>query len=408
MKLCRGALRAIMMPLVRPLATAHGLLSSRQGWLVEIEDDSGRVGYGEATPLPEFGTEDLATCRSNLHAALSRLLQRDHSFSGGGLAGALTAAGEVLGDGHAAPCAAAAIEGALFDLSAKRNRRMLSEELRDWSGLVGPPSDSVATQALVLGQAPEEVFLNGQAAQREGFGAFKLKLAVSSERRDPARDVERVAALREAVGGGARLRLDANEAWSADEARIALGRLEVFGVDYVEQPVPRGDLVGLEALSRSAPIEVAADEALQGAGLAACLDARAAKILIVKPAALGGVKNSVRLFTRAREEGLRLVWSTLIDGAVGRSLCLALAVGLGPAEEVHGLGTAMLLSEDLCGDSLGEGRLSEGRIYPNAPKELNDPDESHGIGFSPSLPGGGRVAGDSGSPSFEIRSRGRE
>jgi hypothetical protein len=68
----------------------------------------------------------------------------------------------------------------------------------------------------------------------------------------------------------------------------------------------------------------------------------------------------------------------------------------------------MLLSEDLCGDSLGEGRLSEGRIYPNAPKELNDPDESHGIGFSPSLPGGGRVAGDSGSPSFEIRSRGRE
>jgi L-alanine-DL-glutamate epimerase-like enolase superfamily enzyme len=98
-------------------------------------------------------------------------------------------------------------------------------------------------------------------------------------------------------------------------------------------------------------VAVAADEALLGEGAAACLEARAASIFVVKPAALGGVEASVAIFGRARQLGIRVVWSSLIDGAVGRMTAVAIAAGLGDDDpervEVHGLGTADLLSRDL-------------------------------------------------------------
>lgn len=429
MKLCRATLREFELPLHRPLATAHGAISTRRGWLVELEDADGRVGYGEATPLPEFGTEDLVACRRFLEGALSRLVERSRPVElTEGLIEFLLLGGGTRGWGEAevmasveAPCASNAVESAFFDLAARRAGRSLASEIRNWAGLPGVPASSVATQALVVGVDPREVSLNAASARSLGFETFKLKLAVNARSRNPAfdldLDLERVAALRESVGPGARLRLDANEAWSVPEARRALDRLERFRIDFVEQPVSRDDLVGLASLGREASIDVAADEALQGAGLTKCLELRAAPILVVKPAALGGVSKAIALCERARRDGLRLVWSTLIDGAVGRAVPLALAAGLEPMgntaigargvgtdglgdEEVHGLGTASLLAADLSKGGLGEGTLSGGRLRPT---------KGIGLGFDASIPQGLGGGSDSGSgdrgepPVFEIR-----
>jgi len=199
-----------------------------------------------------------------------------------------------------------------------------------------------------------------------------------------------VSALRSAVGPKARLRLDANEAWNRTAAAAALVALEPFGIDYVEQPVRRDDLVGLKRLSQDGAIPVAADEALLGDGLAACLEARAASILIVKPAAVGGLSASIGVWRRAREEGLRVVWSTLIEAAVGRAAALALAAGLGPVDEVHGLGTADLLAADLVVGASPDRLDSEGRRG------------GAGIGFEPEIPVA-RRARRARRPVFEVR-----
>jgi L-alanine-DL-glutamate epimerase-like enolase superfamily enzyme len=80
-------------------------------------------------------------------------------------------------------------------------------------------------------------------------------------------------------------------------------------------------------------------------------------ILIVKPAALGGVSVAIELMARAQALGLRIVWSSLLDGAVSRSATLHLAAALGPAAEVHGLATGPLLGRDLVAGKTQEGAL---------------------------------------------------
>jgi o-succinylbenzoate synthase len=346
-KIVRAAMRGFALPLVRPIVTAHGTLRARSGFLISVEDEAGRVAMGEATPFPEFGTEDLGQCALSLRRSLSAWLAASRKTADGFLALGAEGVGQ-------APCARAALEAAWFDLRAQARGVSLAAALRGEAGMEGAPLEHVSVQALVQGATPREVATSARAALEEGFDTFKLKLAVDAARRDVGLDLERVAALRDAVGESARLRLDANEAWTRAEAEAALARLAEFGIDYVEQPVARAALADLAALGRSGGVDVAADEALLGDGLAACLEARAASILVVKPAALGGVAASLSLVERARAEGLRVVWSNLFEGLVGRALALALAAATSDEGEVHGLGTAGLLAQDLgvvAGDS---------------------------------------------------------
>jgi len=343
MRIVRSGMRAFALPLRVRLATAHGPIDRREGFLVSLEDEAGRIGLGEATPLPEFGTEDRACCQAALEKELAKLADgRARGFDEALRVGSGPTAGAVP-----TPCARAALDSALHDLEAQRAGRSLAAWLRAQAGLAGTPARRVRVQALVGGEGADEVAARAEDARRAGFAAFKLKLAVTPGQRDPGPDLERVAALREAVGPAARLRLDANEAWSASEAARALAALARFDIDFVEQPVSRGDLTGLAELDAHAAIPIAADEALLGAGLEAVLSARAASIFVLKPSALGGLRAACELWRRAREASIRIVWSSLIDGLVARAGALALAAALGDDEEVHGLGTASLLARDL-------------------------------------------------------------
>ena len=344
MKIVRAGLRAFVLPLVRPLATAHGPVAERAGFLVTLEDESGRFGSGEATPLPAFGGEHRTACRAALLRALGPLAD--------GSERSLDAAfRQIAGATRDAPCARSAIESALADLAAQCETMSLARWLRRRAGLPGEPATGIRAQALVGGSDPEAVRASAEAARGQGFEVFKLKLAVTPAARgvsqDFERDLERVAALRAAIGGEARIRLDANEAWNRREAERALARLAPFRIEFIEQPVARADLEGLAGLARTGAIAIAADEALLApGGLEACLSRRCVEILIAKPAVLGGITATIELAVRARAAGIRVVFSNLIEGRVGRELAIALAAALVDGEEVHGLGTADLLARD--------------------------------------------------------------
>ncbi|MEZ4331907.1 MAG: AMP-binding protein [Myxococcota bacterium] len=379
----RAGLRVFVLPLVGPLETAHGPIRARTGLLVTLEDEDGRLGHGEATPLPDFGGEDLDACRAALRSALALLVdaplavdaveplfgpvvERVAEPSPGRVdPSAPTRPHANLREALASACAGrpvarAALEAALASLAAERAGLPLARWIRRAAGLPGEPASTVACHALVAGARPEDVAAAARAASARGFTCFKLKLAVASAasppaRRDVAMDRERVAALREAIGMTGRIRLDANEAWSRAEAERALAQLAPFGIEFVEQPVARLDLEGLAALDRDGPIAVAADESLIEPGVEACLARRAAGIFVVKQAVLGGIAPTLALAARARAAGIRLVHSNLIEGCVGRATALALAAALADragstpdrASEIHGLATADWLARDL-------------------------------------------------------------
>jgi len=334
----RGRILQAALPLVRPLATAHGPIERRNALVLALEDGEGRMGWGEATPLPEFGTESFESCRKRLVALLD------------GTAPAADAT---------KPCADFAWSTARRDLAARQAGESLAERLTREAGFGDGPAASVASQALVAGETPGAVVESARALVARGFRAFKLKLAVSPGERRIGRDLDRVAALRQVIGPDAKLRLDANEAWSEKEARRALVALACFDVDFVEQPVARGDVEALARLSADAEVAVAADEALLGGSWRRVLEARAVSIWIAKPAALGSLDVALELVRSVGEQGGRLIWSTLIDGAIGRGAARALAAATGAPDEIHGLGTGPLLAADLRAetDPVIEGRL---------------------------------------------------
>jgi o-succinylbenzoate synthase len=333
-----------MLPLVNPLATAHGRIESRDGYLLGLVDEEGRCGFGEATPLPEFGTEDLSTAGRALEHALGCLVDAKARSVEEALA-------VVERSCFDAPCALSALDAAIHDLASQCAGQTLAAWIRNRAGLPGEPAERISVQALVAGEDPESVAASAQASVAEGFETFKLKLAVSPSQQGLGLDLARVAALRDVIGSRHRIRLDANEAWAFREAELALEAFERFDIDYVEQPVARADRAALKDLDVNASIPVAADEALLGKGWEACLESRAASIFVVKPSALGGIAPSLALYRRARALGIRVVWSSLIDAVVGRNVAIALAAALGRDgegdEEVHGLGTAKLLARDL-------------------------------------------------------------
>src|SRR5262249_37432795 len=140
-------------------------------------------------------------------------------------------------------------------------------------------------------------------------------------------------------------RLDANGAWQRDEALWRLQELAPLEIELCEQPTT--DLRGLE----QAAVPIAADELCASDPEAALERAR---VVVLKPMALGGVLAALDLARRAVRRGLQVVVTTSLEGAIGRAAAAHLAaavLALGP-QPAAGLATGRLLAEDLCADPL--------------------------------------------------------
>ncbi|GGP35028.1 o-succinylbenzoate synthase [Saccharothrix coeruleofusca] len=163
-------------------------------------------------------------------------------------------------------------------------------------------------------------------------------------------DLERVAAVRDALGPSGAIRVDANAAWDVDTAVAAIRELEraAGGLEYVEQPCPTLD--ELAAVRRRVDVRVAADESIRRAEdpLRVAV-AGAADVAVIKVAPLGGVRRALRV---AEACGLPCVVSSAVETSVGMAAGLALAGALPELDFACGLGTLSLLDGDVTSASL--------------------------------------------------------
>lgn len=223
-----------------------------------------------------------------------------------------------------------------------------------------PQRTAIPVNATVPAVGPA---LAGRLARVGGASTAKVKVA------DPggslAEDLDRVAAVREALGPEGKIRVDANAAWTFDDARHALPRLDraAGGLEYAEQPC--ADITDLAALRRALDIPIAADESVRRAeDPLRVARAEAADVLVMKVQPLGGIRRCLNL---AAQAGLPVVVSSAIDSSIGLSAGLALAAALPQLEHACGLGTASLLTGDLTAQPLFArgGELPVGRLNPD-------------------------------------------
>jgi O-succinylbenzoate synthase len=158
-------------------------------------------------------------------------------------------------------------------------------------------------------------------------------------------DLDRVEAVRDALGPGGAVRVDANGGWTLEEAVHAIRMLERAsgGLEYVEQPCRTVD--DLAAVRRRVDVRIAADESIRRAEdpMRVAL-AGAADVAVLKVAPLGGVRRALEVADAA---GLPVVVSSALETGVGMAAGLALAGALPELPFACGLGTASLLADDV-------------------------------------------------------------
>ena len=334
MSIVRARLQPYSLPLRDPWPSADGDVKERRGWILALEDDLGRVGLGDAAPFPGFGLETHASAGAGLRLVLPRLVGMGRD----GYAGAIADL-PALAPVAATPTARAAIDCALHDLIAQGHGLSLARYLGGASTL-----REVPVNATVPRVSPERAAEMGARAVASGIGTLKVKVGGAGAHEDEAR----LQALREAVGPGVKVRIDANQAWSPEAAIEALRALARFDLEYAEQPVSAEDLEGMARVRRGVPVRIAADEAVRETKSAEMIVYRsAADILILKPMALGGLREARSVQNVAGDAGLPLVVTSLMESAIGRAAALHFAASLGETAYAHGVATGDALASDV-------------------------------------------------------------
>lgn len=179
------------------------------------------------------------------------------------------------------------------------------------------------------------------------------KIKVAEPGQTLAEDLDRVAAVRRALGSDGRVRVDANGGWDVDQAFGALVRLAAYDLEYAEQPCASvAELAELrERLDRAGtPVLIAADESIRRAeDPLAVARTGAADVAVLKVQPLGGVRACLRI---AEHIGLPVVVSSALETSIGLRAGLALAAALPELPFACGLNTGPLLADDLAADPL--------------------------------------------------------
>jgi O-succinylbenzoate synthase len=211
------------------------------------------------------------------------------------------------------------------------------------TGWPAPARDAVEVNVTIPAVGPRRAH---EIAAASGCRTAKVKVAEPGQ---PERvDLARVEAVRDALGPGGRIRVDANGAWTVDQAARMLRAMTSSGLEYAEQPC--ASLAELAELRRRVDVPLAADESIRRASdPLAVRAAGAADIVVLKAAPLGGVAQALRI---AAECGLPVVVSSAVESSVGLAAGVALAAALPDLPYACGLATMSLLAGDVTAEPL--------------------------------------------------------
>lgn len=298
LKLARLQAFVLRCPIATPVRTSFGTMTDRPAVFVRAEDADGAVGWGEIwCNFPACGAEHRARLLDTVLAPL---------LLGSGFSGPVqawqhaTARTRILAlqTGEHGPLAQviAGIDLALWDLWARRAGLPLHR-------LLGSTRSQVPVYASGINpDAPQHTVA---AARSQGYRAFKLKVGFGIER-----DAANLCAVSEGLLPGEALMVDANQAWSWDEAAAMLPLLQAHGVGWLEEPLaadtPWPAWQALRALLMPSSLGLAAGENMQGdMTFAAAIGSGAFAVLQPDLAKWGGISGTWPVIQRIRAAGLR-------------------------------------------------------------------------------------------------------
>ncbi len=308
----------VRVPLVQPARWSGGTRETAPAVLVFLHTDEGLVGVGECNG------PTLPTLRTVIESELAQfvvgqdprrvewILRRIEEY---------TRNWRQIGN-----YAMAALEMALLDLKGK----LTGLPVVDLLG--GVCQQRVPFIGYLFIGEPEETANQALAYVQQGFTTLKLKVG-----RSLRQDLETLAAIRDKVGYGVKIRVDANMAWSVPAAIKAIRAMQRYELEYVEQPVPDFDLEGMAQVRRAVEVPIAADEACTDLeSVVRLIRADACDVFVVYISEAGGLTRARQIAALAEAVGK---WCTIGSWA-------ELGVGTLAAVHLASSSTAFAMAQD--------------------------------------------------------------
>ena len=325
----RFQFRRYRLPFRVAVRTAHGTWSEREGVIVRLQDasenGSGAVGYGEAAPIPWFGTETV----DEVEAACREL-------------------GEWVNDARlgSVPARLGCLRNAVASARVEVGRGL---EAQGGKGRVKDPPYLGVAALLPAGRA---VLAAVGPKAESGFRVFKWKVGVG----DLADELSLLDDVCAELPSGAKLRLDANGAWNRRQAERWLERCAERPVEFVEQPCFAEEKEGetarrkaedvMRGLAEDFPTPLALDESLVGEGdVERWIGAGWRGIFVVKPSLIGDVAGVMARLEKAKAA---VVFSSALETAVGARAALRVAFAWKGEARALGFGVWPLFADARC------------------------------------------------------------
>ncbi len=340
MKIRKVELGEIQIPLVTPFKTALRTVTSINDIVVKIRSDFEYVGYGEA-PATAVITGDtkgsiVAAIRDFIAPSIIGMDVED-------IDGVMRKVQNAIVKNTSAK---AAVDMAIYDLYAKCLDRPLYKVL-------GGHRRAIETDITISVNDTEEMVRDSLRGVSQGFGILKVKVG-----KEGIKDVERIAAIRKAVGENIVIRVDANQGWEAKEAVRIIRAMEDKGldIDLVEQPVDAHDFDGLKYVTSNVYTPILADESVFSVQDAIkIIQEHAADLINIKLMKTGGIYEAQKICGIAESYGVECMMGCMLESklAVSAAAHLAAAKGIITRNDLDGPALCRI-------DPYQEGPLFEG------------------------------------------------
>jgi O-succinylbenzoate synthase len=306
MKLERLELRRIALDLVTPFRTSFGVETNRDILLLQVTTDAGE-GWGEcvASHEPAYSAEFVEAAVLVIAQHLWPTLTASGELAAADVAGLLRRfKGHQMSKG--------ALEMALLDAELRAAATSLG-------GRLGSTRERIPSGVSVgIFDSLDELLRQVEGYVADGYVRIKLKI-------EPGWDVEPVRLVRDLIGAGTPLQVDANTAYTRDDI-AHLCELDEFDLLLIEQPLPEEDILGHAQLARASATPVCLDESIVSVHTAIdAIELGAVEIVNIKPGRVGGYLEAVRIHDACVERGIPVWCGGMVETGIGRAANAGLA-----------------------------------------------------------------------------------
>lgn len=318
----------LFIPLKEPFVISLGPVYNAENVLVIIRTNKGITGFGECSPFMSINGESADTGLvvgqyfANYLKGKDPLLINVH----------IEAMDKII---YGNASIKSAFDMALYDIASQ------CAGLPLYTFLGGRKDKTIVTDYTVSIGEPEKMAADAVKIKQQGYPAIKIKLGSNGQK-----DVQRIKAIREAVGNDIPLRIDANQGWNVEEAIATLNALAVFGIQHCEEPIPRWAFMQLPKVKSESPIPIMSDESCGDEHDAERLiQLKACDYLNIKLGKSGGIFKALKIIKLAEAANIHLQVGAFMESRLAMTAFAHFSL-CSPLIEHFDFDTSLMFSED--------------------------------------------------------------